>query len=65
MVKVLLLKNLFDNQEVIALDDEPLQVFSNPNDDLFFVSTKSGKITKILVFPISVFSYLFKTLVWH
>jgi len=43
MVKVLLLKNLFDNQEVISLDDEPLQIFANPSDDLFFVSTKSGK----------------------
>jgi hypothetical protein len=53
MVKVLLLKHLFDAQQVIGLDEEPILITSS--EEVFLVATKNGEFFKISIF----FDFLF------
>ena len=43
MVKVLLLKQLFDGQQIVGLDDEPVEISTSSNE-LFLVATKGGNV---------------------
>jgi hypothetical protein len=44
MVKVLLLKQLFERQQIISLEDEPLRVkVTGTKENCFIVATKKGK----------------------
>ncbi len=42
MVKVLLLKQLFDGQQLVGLNEEPVEIATAPGD-VFFVASKTGR----------------------
>jgi hypothetical protein len=46
MVKVLLLKQVFDGQQIVGLDEEPLEITATDGDN-FIVATKEGNATSI------------------
>lgn len=42
MVKVLILKQLFDSQSVVPIDEEPIEIRATGKENTFLVATKEG-----------------------